>query len=90
MLYTCGDTALWHSIASMGLPAFTIHSIVKYSTLALKNTQLDPKIKVAIPVVLGLGSIPFIIHPLDHITDYLMDNTIRKLYHDKLVRNDHH
>ena len=31
--------ALFQSIASMGLPAFTIHSIVKYSGKALKNNK---------------------------------------------------
>lgn len=31
--------AVFQSIASMGLPAFTIHSIVKYSGKALKNNK---------------------------------------------------
>jgi fission process protein 1 len=31
--------ALFQSIASMGLPAFTIHSIVRYSGRALKNSK---------------------------------------------------
>lgn len=31
--------AVFQSIASMGLPAFTIHSVVRYSGRALKNTS---------------------------------------------------
>src|ERR1700753_1197651 len=31
--------AIFQSIASMGLPAFTIHSVVKYSGIALKNVK---------------------------------------------------
>jgi len=31
--------AVFQSIASMGLPAFTIHSIVRYSGRALKNAR---------------------------------------------------
>ena len=31
--------AIFQSVASMGLPAFTIHSIVRYSSKALKNTK---------------------------------------------------
>ena len=31
--------AIFQSLASMGLPAFTIHSIVRYSGRALKNAK---------------------------------------------------
>jgi fission process protein 1 len=34
-----GQRAVFQSIASMGLPAFTIHSIVRYSGQALKNVK---------------------------------------------------
>lgn len=33
------ERAVFQSIASMGLPAFTIHSIVRYSGRALKNAK---------------------------------------------------
>ena len=32
-----------------------------------------------LPVAIGLSSIPFIVHPIDHFTDYLLDNTYRKI-----------
>jgi mitochondrial fission process protein 1 len=31
--------AIFQSLASMGLPAFTIHSVVRYSGRALKNNK---------------------------------------------------
>jgi len=31
--------AIFQSVASMGLPAFTIHSVVRYSGRALKNAK---------------------------------------------------
>ena len=34
----------------------------------------------SIPTAIGLLAIPFIIHPIDHMTDYLLDNSIRKFY----------
>jgi len=41
--------ALFQSIASMGLPAFTIHSIVKYSGRALKNVK-NPTLRTWGPI----------------------------------------
>jgi fission process protein 1 len=41
--------AVFQSIASMGLPAFTIHSIVKYSGKALRNAA-NPKIRTWGPI----------------------------------------
>ena len=82
------DLTVWHGFASMALPAFTIHSIVKYSGKVLKQlpqVKTYPKVGLWTPVFLGLSSIPFIIHPLDDLTTYVMDNTVRHLYKDKLI-----
>jgi fission process protein 1 len=77
------DLTIWHTFASMILPAITIHTIVNTSTKGLKlltkSTVLPNKLKI-LPTVIGLCSIPLIIHPLDHITDYAMDSSVRKLY----------
>lgn len=86
------DKAVWHTCASMVLPALTIHTIVKYSNKGFLYglPKMMPSIKNLVPksswaaVFVGLGSIPFIIHPLDHLTDYVMDNTVRKLYCEHL------
>ena len=87
------DLAIWHSLASMALPAFTIHSIVKYSGKVIKKCS-DPASKFGKfgPTIIGLCSIPFIIHPLDHVTDFSMNNTLRKFYSHKMpvIPKSHH
>jgi fission process protein 1 len=90
MMYTAGDLMAWHTIASMALPAFSIHTLVKYSGLLIKKTTLSGPLRKYAPTVIGLGAIPFIIHPLDHLTDFLFDNSIRKLYKHKLVPMENH
>ncbi|QKF94608.1 mitochondrial 18kda protein [Fadolivirus algeromassiliense] len=77
------DRLIWHSFASMILPALTVHSIVKYSGKGIDKYNMfstKPKVRGWAPTLIALACIPFIIHPLDHVTDYAMDNTIRKLY----------
>ncbi len=77
-----GDTLLFHSIASMLAPAATIHAIVKYSGIAMKSLPLPLSSKVLgfAPTVIGLCSIPFIIHPIDHAVEWTMDHTVRRIY----------
>jgi fission process protein 1 len=86
------DTAIWHTFASMALPAFTIHSIVKYSGKILQKF-VNPASKIGRfgPTFFGMASIPFIIHPLDHFTDWAMDNSLRKIYGHKMPHvHKHH
>ncbi|RVX68577.1 hypothetical protein B0A52_07004 [Exophiala mesophila] len=49
--------AVFQSLASMGLPAFTIHSIVKYSGKALK-TASNTTLRTWGPIGLGLAAVP--------------------------------
>lgn len=51
------ERAVFQSIASMGLPAFTIHSVVRYSGRALKNAK-NPTIRTWGPIGLGLAVVP--------------------------------
>lgn len=51
------ERAVFQSIASMGLPAFTIHSIVRYSGQAMKNVK-NPKLRSWGPIGLGLAAVP--------------------------------
>ena len=77
------DRLIWHSLASMILPALAIHSIVKYSSKGIDKFNMFgtmPKTRIWIPTLLALGCIPFIIHPIDHFADYAMNNSIRTLY----------
>ncbi|KAI4786642.1 hypothetical protein E4T45_13883, partial [Aureobasidium sp. EXF-8846] len=49
--------AIFQGLASMGLPAFTIHSIVKYAGIALKNNK-NVKLRTWGPIGLGLAAVP--------------------------------
>lgn len=51
------ERAVFQSIASMGLPAFTIHTIVRYSGQAFKNVK-NTRIRTWGPIGLGLGAVP--------------------------------
>jgi len=49
--------AVFQSVASMGLPAFTIHSIVRYSGKALKSAK-NATLRTWGPIGLGLAAVP--------------------------------
>ncbi|CAN8102892.1 unnamed protein product [Discula destructiva] len=51
--------AIFQSVASMGLPAFTIHSVVRYSGQALKGAK-NKTIRTWGPIGLGLAVVPFL------------------------------
>lgn len=92
MSLTFFDTFTWHILASMVLPAITIHAIVDNSKKMISKVKISNKkslIKYG-PTFIGLCSIPFIIHPLDHFTDYFMDYTFRYFYSDKLPKKLEH
>ncbi|XP_043253512.1 mitochondrial fission process protein 1 [Colletes gigas] len=85
-LFTMSDTLLWQSFASVILPGFTINRICaavqylqhKSNNVALKNRWIS--------TIVGLTSIPFIIHPIDNMVEEAMNVTYRKWigYHPKL------
>ncbi|KND89939.1 Mitochondrial fission process protein 1 [Tolypocladium ophioglossoides CBS 100239] len=50
---------IFQSMASMGLPAFTIHSVVRYSGRAMKNVK-NVAIRTWTPIGLGLAVVPFL------------------------------
>jgi len=64
------DLSLWHASASIVTPAIVIHTIVKVAGKIPATSQYAS--------LIGLMSIPFIIHPIDNITDKVLDNTLRK------------
>lgn len=67
---------LFQGIASMGLPAFTIHSAVRYSSVLFKNTTIKP-LKTYGPVGIGLGIVPLLPYlfdePVEHAIDFVFD-----------------
>ncbi|KAF8441876.1 mitochondrial 18 KDa protein-domain-containing protein [Terfezia claveryi] len=60
---------LFQTLASMALPAFTIHSIVRYSGRAMKNVK-NPRLRTLGPVGLGLAVVPAL--------PYLFDKPVEK------------
>ncbi len=76
---------VFQSIASMALPAFTIHSTVRYSGAALKNVK-NPTIRIWGPVGLGLAVVPLLPYlfdkPVEEGIDYLFEQGT-KLYKEK-------
>ncbi|VEU34506.1 unnamed protein product [Pseudo-nitzschia multistriata] len=75
------DTLLWQSLASVLLPGFAINQIVKFSRFAVTKSPMAAPVALAtwLPTVAGLGSIPWIIHPIDELVDTAMDSTFRRV-----------
>ncbi|KAI1809381.1 mitochondrial 18 KDa protein-domain-containing protein [Poronia punctata] len=67
---------LFQSLASMGLPAFTIHSVVRYSGRALKDVK-NKTIRVWGPIGLGLAVVPF----LPRLFDEPVENAVEWVFH---------
>lgn len=67
---------IFQSIASMGLPAFTIHSVVRYSGRALKDVK-NKTIRTWGPIGLGLAVVPF----LPTLFDKPVENAVEFVFH---------
>lgn len=48
------------------------------SAVVQQTVQNSPVVRRWAPTAIGLGVIPFIIHPIDHFVDQIMDATTRK------------
>lgn len=68
--------AIFQSLASMGLPAFTIHSIVRYSGKALKNVK-NTRIRTYGPIGLGLAAVP----ALPYLFDKPVEEAVEWVFH---------
>jgi len=67
---------IFQSLASMGLPAFTIHSVVRYSGRAMKDVK-NVKVRTWAPIGLGLAVVPF----LPSIFDKPVENAVEWVFH---------
>ncbi|KAF1998759.1 hypothetical protein P154DRAFT_523803 [Amniculicola lignicola CBS 123094] len=74
--------AIFQGLASMGLPAFTIHSVVRYSGRALKNAK-NKTIRTWAPIGLGLSIVPFLPfifdEPVEKATEWIFHNAFRAI-----------
>ncbi|KAH8678692.1 mitochondrial 18 KDa protein-domain-containing protein [Tricladium varicosporioides] len=68
--------AVFQSLASMGLPAFTIHSIVRYSGRAMKNVK-NTRIRTFGPIGLGLAAVP----ALPYLFDEPVEEAVEWVFH---------
>lgn len=67
---------IFQSIASMGLPAFTIHSVVRYSGRAMKNVK-NARLRTWAPIGLGLSVVPM----LPYLFDEPVENAVEWVFH---------
>ena len=81
--------AVFQGIASMGLPAFTIHSIVRYSGQALKNAT-NQRLKTWGPFGLGLAAVPALPYmfdePVEIATEWVFHNAFKAIGGEDAVR----
>lgn len=75
------DISLWHLGASLIFPAVIINRYVHTLAWGLNKLNVPNKVLTILPALSAVCLIPFIVHPLDHFTDYALDNTFR-LYID--------
>ena len=78
------DTVVWQSTASVIVPGFTINCIVKATRWMVRRPAVTAALPTFVfqwlPTAAGLGSIPFIVRPIDDMTDILLDETLRKVW----------
>ncbi len=67
---------IFQSIASMGLPAFTIHSVVRYSGQAMKKVK-NKTVRTWGPIGLGLAVVPL----LPTLFDKPVENAVEYIFH---------
>ncbi|KAK9771260.1 putative Mitochondrial fission process protein 1 [Seiridium cardinale] len=67
---------IFQSVASMGLPAFTIHSVVRYSGRAMKNVK-NTRLRTWGPIGLGLAVVP----TLPYLFDEPVENAVEWVFH---------
>lgn len=79
---------IFQAVASMGLPAFTIHSVVKYSGRALKNNK-NLKIRTWGPIGLGLAVVPALPYlfdkPVEHALEWGFHRTFEAIWGEEAV-----
>jgi fission process protein 1 len=75
------DTLLWQAFASVIVPGILINRICAMSLIGLARTLpgVAETARKWMVTGLGLGVIPFIVHPIDNGVHVVMDNTTRKI-----------
>ncbi|XP_044738520.1 mitochondrial fission process protein 1-like [Chrysoperla carnea] len=78
------DTLIWQLLASVAIPGYTINRLCAVTNkLIKKRTKLPSKTRSAIVSFVGLAAIPIILKPIDHLSDKILDITLRKITDSK-------
>lgn len=75
------ERGLFQSIASMGLPAFTIHSTVKYATKYAEKNIKNVFLKTWGPIGLGLSIVPALPYLFDKPVEHGLGFIFKELEH---------
>jgi mitochondrial fission process protein 1 len=83
------DTLLWQSLASVMIPGAAINVLVRAARFAVRRSPVALPALAAtwVPTAVGLGSVPFIVHPIDASVDYLLDSTTRPYVRNSFVNS---
>eukprot|EP01129_Flabellula_baltica_P001753 TRINITY_DN11677_c0_g1_i1.p1 TRINITY_DN11677_c0_g1~~TRINITY_DN11677_c0_g1_i1.p1 ORF type:complete len:173 (+),score=32.60 TRINITY_DN11677_c0_g1_i1:117-635(+) len=87
------QNALWQLTASVIVPGFVINRIVKIAQGAMSGSALSPVVKKWLPTLVGLGSIPMIIKPIDYGADQFFEMVYEPAAHSllkKYTEDDQH
>ncbi len=80
------ERGLFQSVASMGLPAFTIHTTVKYATKYAEKNIKNAVLRTWGPIGLGLSIVPALPYlfdkPVEHGLGYVFQN-LEQYLHNK-------
>ncbi|CAK9053877.1 Mitochondrial fission process protein 1 (Mitochondrial 18 kDa protein) (MTP18), partial [Durusdinium trenchii] len=78
------DTLVWQTFASVLLPGLLINRVVWVAQGAVNalptGKLISAPVKRWAPVALGLGTIPFIVKPIDDFVHVAMDKSFRKIF----------
>ena len=75
------DALTWQTLASVVIPGKIINVVANGANGTLNTaTSLPEPVRKWGATTIGLGTIPFIITPIDEFVDLLLDNTLRLLW----------
>lgn len=78
---------LFQSIASMGLPALTIHTTVRYSVGVFKKSA-NKLLRSVGPVACGLAVVPLLPYVFDKPVEIILDKAFYGLFPRKGIKNE--
>lgn len=78
------DTFTWQMLASVFWPGSFIRCVVNATSTALALGHIDGDVAKALPTVVGLAAIPFIVKPIDGTIDTAMEMSVSKALNGKI------